>query len=63
MLCGGGLSLLGAYDSVCDSVKPMTGNTSSIFSSTKSSLGVYALTKFAQTTTTIPVYVEGQVSQ
>ena len=31
----------GAYDSVWDSVKPMTGNTSSIISSTKSSLGVY----------------------
>ena len=44
-------------------MKPMTGNTSSIISSTMSSLGVYALTKFAQTTTTIPAYVEGQVSQ
>ena len=31
----------GAYDSVWDSVKQMTGNTSSIIASTKSSLGVF----------------------
>ena len=32
----------GAYDSVWDSVKPMTGNTSSIISSTQRSLGVFS---------------------
>ena len=32
----------GTYDSVWDSVKPVTGITSSIISSTKSSLGVFA---------------------
>ena len=43
MSCGGGFFTPdGAYDSVWDSVKPMTGISSSIISSPKSSLGVYA---------------------
>ena len=43
MSCGGGfLTPDGAYDSVWDIVKPVTGNSSSIISSTKSSLGVFA---------------------
>ena len=40
--CGGFFTPDGAYDSVWDRVKPMTGNVSSIISSTKISLGVYA---------------------
>ena len=62
MTCGGGFFTPGAaYDAVWDSVKPMTGNFSSI-SSTMGSLSVFAcsmigsaaMTIFAPTTTTIP---------
>ena len=35
MSCGGGFPPGGVSDSVWDSVKPMTGNTSSIISSTR----------------------------
>ena len=40
--CGGGFTRDGAYDFVWDSVRPMTGNTLSIISSIKRTLGVFA---------------------
>ena len=42
MSCGGGFTPGGAYDSVWDSVKPMTGKFFFLISSFKRSLGVYA---------------------
>ena len=43
MSCGGGgFTRDGAYDFVWDSVRPMTGNTLSIISSIKRTLGVFA---------------------
>ena len=41
MSCGG-VTPGGAYDFIWDMVKPMTGNISSIISSSKGSLGVFA---------------------